>query len=212
MNKTLYARYTLAAVLLTFALAGPSVAAKASNETVSDVDLRSEGIRPTGLVLDLGIAAPSKGDAGFLIGINAGLGTLLSRHLDLSLGLRHWSADIDRSSFGTDTPGTFSDTSLDMVLSYPLMKIKGLRPVLGTGLAGHFVGADVAADRSLEDALSGTKFGALMMFGLGTTEPGLGARLQVRRDFVEDVGGWSYTLGVGWWPKVRAGQDQRSVR
>jgi outer membrane protein OmpA-like peptidoglycan-associated protein len=139
------------------------------------------------------------------------MGTFMSRYLDFSLGARRWSADIDRSNLGAFTPGTISDTSFDATLTYPLMHMKNLRPYVGGGLAVHSVGADIPSDRSLEDALSGVGFGALAVVGVGTTKPGLGFRLQARRDFVEDVEAWTYSLGAGWWPKSRAGKAPEIV-
>lgn len=194
--------------LLAVAPAGAQVVVRTAAESGG----RVEGIRPDGLLVELGIVAPTNGDTGLLYGVRVGMGTFPTRHLDLSLGLRRWSTDIDRSAFGSSTPGSFSDTSLDAVLSYPLMRFKGLRPYLGTGLAGHVVGADVPEDASLEDALGGFSVGALALAGVGTTRPGLGFRLEARRDFVADVGAWSYALGVGWWPKTRAADDRHVVR
>ncbi|MCA1788988.1 MAG: hypothetical protein LC667_03755, partial [Thioalkalivibrio sp.] len=173
---------------------------------------RVEGVRPDGLLLELGLVAPSNGDTGLLYGVRVGMGTFPTRHLDFSLGLRHWSADIDRSAFGSSTPGSFSDTSLDAVVSYPLTQHKQLRPYVGAGLAGHVVGADVPQDASLEDALSGFSVGALAVAGVGTTRPGINFRLEARRDFVEDVGAWSYALGLGWWPTTKAAEDRQVVR
>lgn len=193
-------------------LAVVPVQAQVIVETPAKPQGRKEGVRPSGLVAEVGVVSPLNANTGFLFGLSAGMGTLLSRHLDSSLGLRHWSADIDRSNLGTTTAGTFNDTSLDLVLAYPLMKVKGLRPYLGAGLAGHLVGADVPGDRSLEDALSGISVGALTVLGIGTAKSGLSYRLEARRDFVEDVGSWSYALGAGWWPKTRAGKTDRILQ
>lgn len=165
---------------------------------------RRAGIRPDGFVLEAGLASPIHGDNTVLLGVSAGMGTLLWRNLDFSVDLRRWSADLDRSDFGSSVDGSFSDLSLGMSLRLPLMKVAGLRPYVATGLAGHVVGASVPGDRSLEDALSGFTTGAHAAFGLATTADGLGMRIQARRDFVDDVGAWTVTAGFGWWPKRRA--------
>ena len=199
-------------ILLAATLCAAPAGAQVVIETSPQPAGRVEGIRPDGLIFELGVADPAHGDRGMLWGVNAGMGTFVSRHLNLSLGLRHWSADIDRSDFGADTPGTFNDTAIDATLAYPLMSIKGLRPYLGGGMAVHKVGADVPGDRSLEDALSGLNIGALAVLGVGTTRPGLGFRVQARRDFVEDVGAWTYAVGAGWWPKTRANAARRTIQ
>lgn len=165
---------------------------------------RRAGIRPDGFVLEAGLAAPVHGDNAPLIGLSVGMGTLFSRHLDLSVDVRRWSTDLDRSDFGNAVDGSFSDLSMGLSLRLPMMKISGLRPYVGAGVAGHLVGADVPGDRSLEDALSGFNTGVHASFGLATTAPGVGMRLQARRDYVDDVGAWTLSAGFGWWPKQRA--------
>jgi outer membrane protein OmpA-like peptidoglycan-associated protein len=187
-----------------FALLCTSTVAAQVTVVSGDTPGRKAGLRPDGLFLDVGRVGPAHGDGAFSLGAGVGLGTLLSRYLDFSLGVRTWSADIDRSDFGSDASGTFGDVAVSADLTLPLVKVLGLRSYVGTGLSGHFAGADIPADRSLEDAISGFNAGTQAVIGLATTRRGWGLRAQVRRDFVDDVGGTTISLGAGWWPKTRA--------
>jgi outer membrane protein OmpA-like peptidoglycan-associated protein len=165
---------------------------------------RQAGFRFEGAHVEVGLVNPKSGKNAVMAGASVSLGTLLTPWLDWTASIHQWTADIDRSAFDSRVGGQFSDTSIRSELVYNFFSIKGFRPSVLCGLAGHFIGADIPDDRSLEDALSGFNLGADIGLGLATTRPGLGFRFTARRDIVEDAGNWSYLAGIGWWPRTRA--------
>ncbi|HMB68780.1 MAG TPA: OmpA family protein, partial [bacterium] len=76
-------------------------------------------------------------------------------------------------------------------------------------LSVRHVRAHVDGDPSLEDAISGFKTGLDTGLGFATSGSGFGWRAEARREFVEDAGAWSWTIGAGWWPGKTA---RRPVR
>jgi len=151
---------------------------------------------------EFGVADPDDGSAGFLWGVNTSAGTLFSPDLDLTIGFRSWSADLDDSDAGAE--GSYSDFSLHGDLSYHFFKVWGLRPYGLAGLATHFVSADIPGDSELEDSIGGFNLGIDLGIGAATTRKGLGVRGEIRREAAGDAGNWSYTVGVGWWPTQNA--------
>ena len=124
--------------------------------------------------------------------------------LDFTAGTRYWSAKLDEPVSKNATSGRIRDLSLHTDLHLHFFEYSGLRPYVVSGLAGHFVSADIDDDPRLEDALSGFNIGIDTGFGVASTRDGIAVRGELRRQWVEDVSSWTFSLGVGWWPNVRA--------
>jgi outer membrane protein OmpA-like peptidoglycan-associated protein len=172
---------------------------------------RFEGMRVDGGVIELGTVNLAKGDAGFLLGGHLGLGTLFAPWLDFSGGVRFWSANIDRSDFGDTAEGRLKNFSVHPDLRAHLFRWKGVRPYVVTGLTAQFVSADIPGDESLEDALAGFRVGYDAGFGVSSTNRNVKLRVEVRREFAEDIGNWTFTAGFGTWPIVVARREERAA-
>ncbi|HEX7879456.1 MAG TPA: OmpA family protein [Candidatus Eisenbacteria bacterium] len=155
-----------------------------------------------GVHAEIGTVNSDDGSTGFLWGINTSAGTIFSPNIDLTLGFRSWSSDLDPSDTGID--GSVSDFSLHGDMSYHFFKVWGVRPYGLAGLATHFVSADVPGDSEREDSVGGFNLGLDFGIGAATTRKGLGVRGEIRREVAGDAGNWSYTVGVGWWPTQNA--------
>jgi hypothetical protein len=154
----------------------------------------------TGARFNIGMVIPDNASTGLSYGVLVGLGSLYKPWMKFSVGVSHWSTDIDRSAFGSDVAGSLSDTSLHAQLRWDAFEVMALQPYVLTGIAMHRVGADIPADPSLEDAIKGGKVGAELGIGIsGTASSGLRIGTEIRREFVEDVDNWRFNVGVGWW-------------
>ena len=178
----------------------------------SDRARREAGFRFEGMHFEVGAVDPQIGDGGFVLGATAHLGTRFASWLDFAAGARYWSIDIERETGTGPIDGSLQDVALHTSLSFAPVKIRGTRPYVLGGIAAHFVGADIGEDPVYEDALAGFQLGADAAFGIATVRPGVGVRLEARRSFVENVGHWAYTIGVGWWPGERARPSRRMPR
>jgi len=172
----------------------------------ADPPARPHGVRLEGGWVEAGAVNLVKGDVGFLAGAHLALGTVLAPWIDLSSGVRYWTADIDRTEFGDTASGSVRNVSIHPDLRIYMFRWKWSRPYVLGGLAGQFVSADVADDTSLEDALSGFRMGLDLGFGVSSTGGKIRWRVEGRRELVEDVGNWSLALGFGWW------RDQHAER
>jgi outer membrane protein OmpA-like peptidoglycan-associated protein len=130
--------------------------------------------------------------------------------LDFSGGARFWSASIDRTDFVDTAEGRLKTFSVHPDLRAHLFRWKGVRPYALAGLSALFVTADVDGDESLEDALGGFRVGLDAGFGISTNRRALARR--TRREFAEDVGNWTFTMGLGTWPIQRATRSAESPR
>lgn len=166
---------------------------------------REAGLRLDGVHLEGGLVSPLHSDDAAIVGAGAHLGTVLAPWLDFTAGVRRWSSDLDRSRYALDGSGRIRDFMVYAGLEYGLpTAVKGARPYAAAGLAAHFLGAEIPESPQLQDSIDGLRNGAWVGFGLMTVREGLGLRLQMRRDFVEQADAWSATVGVGWWPRVHA--------
>lgn len=191
-----------------FGQAADSIAIRPSDAEAQDLEPppepRFEGTHFDGAFIELGTVNLRKGDAGFLLGGHIGLGTLFERWLDFSAGARYWSADIDRTEFGDESGGRVKNFSMHPDLRVHLFRWKGVRPYVVTGLTAQFVSADVPGDESLEDALAGFRVGYDVGSGVSSTNRNVKLRVEVRREFADDIGNWTFTAGLGTWPVVPA--------
>lgn len=165
---------------------------------------REAGFAIDGFRIELGTALPQHAEPAPLVGATLHVGTFGFPWIDASVGARWWTSDIDRSSLDGSEEGTLGDLGIRAGLSTHMSPIRGARPYLTVGLAGHRISADIPGDRSLEDALEGVRLGADIGIGLASTRDGIGWRAEARRDFVEDAGHWGLVVGFGWWPTTRA--------
>ncbi len=186
-------RFLLAICAGILVLSSPALA-----QAQGTAGVRQEGFKVDGFRAMFGVADAQDAKSGLVLGADLGLGTAFVRQLDLTLGTRWWKADLE----GID--GKISDLSLHTDLHYHLFGVKGVRPYVLAGLGLHRISADVPGDASLDDALSGVNIGVDTGFGLATTRPGVGLRIEARRQFVEDAGNWQFAVGAGWWPRQRA--------
>lgn len=152
---------------------------------------------------ELGTINPDHGSSSAIFGLNTSAGTIFSPNVDLTLGLRYWSTDLDPDE-NVSSDGSFSDFSLHGDLNYHLFKVFGFRPYGLAGIGAHFVSADVPGESQLEESIGGFKPGLDLGIGAATSKKGLGVRVEARREALSDAGNWNYTVGVGWWPGEKA--------
>lgn len=189
------------AFLLVLLLAGTT---PAEELRVVEEETREAGFAIDGFRIELGAALPVHAEIAPLVGATLNTGTFGLPWIDATLGARWWSSDIDRSSFDSSDEGSLTDLGIRAGLSTHLPAVRGARPYLTAGLAGHWISADIPGDRSLQDALEGVRLGADLGIGLASTRDGIGWRAELRRDFVEDAGHWGLAMGFGWWPTTSA--------
>lgn len=204
-----------AAILGVLAAAGVAAAQDVGGmdvETVPPPEPRPFGVRLDGGWVDAGVVNLTKGDTGFLVGGSVGLGTMFAPWVDFSGGVRYWSADIDRSALADTSNGSVTNISFHPDLRAHLFRWRWMRPYILTGLSAQFVSADIPDDPSLEDALGGFRVGLDTGFGISSAGRKVRWHLEGRREFVEDVGNWSLTLGLGWWPDVHATRERDTAR
>jgi len=116
------------------------------------------------------------------------MGSIFRRWLRLSSGFSTWSAEGDSTNIKDFR--VFADLRLN------LFKWKVVRPYVMGGGALHFVSADIPNDQALEDALSSTNAGWELGFGVVVGRKWR-ATAEARREFVSNVGNWSFTAGLG---------------
>jgi outer membrane protein OmpA-like peptidoglycan-associated protein len=171
-------------------------------------------MRPTGLEFNLGLVTPGNATSDLVLGGTLHMGTIFRRWLHFSTGFSTWSSDADSTHFGESREGKLSDFRVFGDLRVNLFKWRVLRPYIVGGGALHFVSAEIPDDPVLEDALSSTNAGWELGFGLAIGRK-LRATAEARREFVSDVGNWSFTVGVGFqWgdvpPPDRSPKDQQA--
>ena len=187
--------FTLAALML--ALPTPSVA----GDLFEYAGVRTHGWHfLEGARAEVGTVNPDKGESTILFGLNGSAGTIFAPSLDLTLGMRYWSADLDPIE-NEGSRGSFSDFSLHGDMNYHFFELWNLRPYGLAGLGMHFVGADIPGDQQLQDSIGGFGLGVDLGVGIASSRRrGLGFRVEARREFADQVENWNYTVGVGWWP------------
>jgi hypothetical protein len=163
----------------------------------ADAEDEEARIRPGGFRAVAGVVSPEDADNAFGYGGALELGTLFRSWLHLSAGVSRWSADIDRSALSSNVDGSIHDLRFYTALGVEPFDVSGVQPYLNLGVALHNVGADIGADPSLEDALEGTNMGLETALGLGSTRGALWISVEARREFVDDVGNWSFWAGLG---------------
>lgn len=154
-------------------------------------------VRPTGLRFVGGLVVPENADNAFGYGGILDLGSVIQPWLHLSLGASRWSADVDRSGLASSVSGTISDVRLHTDVSVNLFNASGVQPYVGLGLALHNVSADIGADPSLDDALTGSNAGVETMVGVASSAGAFRLSAEARREFVDDVDNWSFMVGIG---------------
>ncbi len=171
---------------------------------------RRPGFALDGVHLEGGIVRPLRAEDEPIIGGAVHLGTVLARWLDLTVGARRWSSDLDVDRYDLAGTGRLRDFQIYTGLEYGMPgTLLGVRPYAGAGVAAHFLGADIPENLPLEDSLDGFRSGAWTGFGVMTAQDGFGLRVQARRDFVDNASAWSYTMGLGWWPHRHATNGYR---
>lgn len=173
---------------------------------------REAGFAFEGIHLDVGVVDPQSADRGLVLGIGSSLGTRLHHWLDFGVGARWWSADLESAREGVRSRGSVQDFAVHTNLSLRPIRIRGTQPYVLAGIAAHFVGADIPDDAMFENALAGFGLGVDAAIGIETTRPGIGVRLEARRSYVDNVGNWAFTIGVGWWPSESATAGPRLKR
>lgn len=204
-----------AAWVLAGVLAAGSVAAQEGFPAgwTEEPEPRPHGTRLDGAWADFGAVNLTKGGAGFLLGGNVGLGTLFAPWIDFSGGVRYWKAEVERPTIADSAKADVRNLSFHPDLRVPLFTYKWMRPYVLAGLAAQFVSADIPDDPSLEDAISGFRVGMDTGFGISSIGRSVRWRVETRREFVEDVGNWTFGVGIGWWPDRRAAREPaRNVR
>jgi outer membrane protein OmpA-like peptidoglycan-associated protein len=159
-------------------------------------DDKQPRFRPTGLDFNIGLVDPDNSNSDLVLGGTRRMGSIFRRWLRLSTGFSTWSTDGDSTHFGPSREGTLTDSRVFADLRLNLFKWKIVRPYVMGGAALHFVSADIPSDQVLQDALSSTNAG--WELGMGVV---VGRRWratgEVRKEFVSDVGNWSFTAGLG---------------
>lgn len=184
----------LVLVLVLAALAPPLLA----QQILAPGETRVPRLRLGGVRFESGFASAKDADRGFQIGGSLALGTIFLPWLHLNVGVGHWSADLDRSVHEDSGKGSISDLVVSTDLRWDPVRVSRVRPYLLGGLAGHFAGADIPGDPTLEDARSGFAIGLDIGAGIRTEAPGLGVTFEARRRFTEDIGNWTFLAGLGW--------------
>jgi outer membrane protein OmpA-like peptidoglycan-associated protein len=170
--------------------------------TASPAEEKEASLRPTGLRGLIGAALPDDAKASLLLGATFNLGTVWKPWLQLSTGVSRWSSDLDRALPGTTKKGSISDVRVHTNIGVESGEISGVRAFLDTGVALHFLTADIPAvagpaASSLESALDGTNAGAEVGAGLMSTRGKVQISVEGRREFVDDGSNWSVALGIG---------------
>ena len=171
---------------------------------IPEPEPRTHGLTVDGGWADFGVVNLTKGKTGFLMGANVGLGTVLAPWIDFSGGVRYWKADIERPTLADSSKGRVRNLSFHPDLRIHMFRWKWMRPYVMTGLAAQFVSADIPSDPSLADAIGGFRVGLDTGFGISSTGGAVRWHMETRREFVEDVGNWTFALGFGWWPDQHA--------
>ncbi len=174
---------------------------------------RPHGVRLDGAWADFGAVNLTKGGTGLLVGGNIGLGTLFAPWIDFSGGVRYWKADAERPTIADSSKSEVRNVSFHPDLRVHMFRYKWMRPYVLAGLSAQFVSADIPDDTSLEDAISGFRVGLDTGFGISSAGGSVRWHVETRREFVEDVGNWTFAAGIGWWPDVHATREPaRPVR
>lgn len=196
--------------------AGPAAAQEgfpADWQAEPEPEPRPHGVRLDGAWADFGAVNLTKGNTGLLVGGNIGLGTLFAPWIDFSGGVRYWKADAERPSIADSSKSEVRNLSFHPDLRAHMFRYKWMRPYVLVGLAAQFVSADIPDDTSLEDAISGFRVGLDTGFGISSAGGSVRWHAETRREFVEDVGNWTFAAGIGWWPDVHAEREPaRPVR
>ena len=153
---------------------------------------------------------------GAAFGLTSNLGTLFHHNLDFTAGVRYWKSNVDVRTFGSDISGSMRDYSGAATLNYHFLEYEGVRPYALAGVSMHYLKAKLPGNAVLEDALTGLDMGLDMGFGIASNSPGVGFRAEVRRQYADNSGNWSFSVGMGWWPGSNASmrptyQDNRAT-
>ncbi len=209
------ARRHVAGWLFAVVLAAGPVAAQEGfpADWPAEPEPRPHGVRLDGAWVDFGAVNLTKGNTGLLVAGNIGLGTLFAPWIDFSGGVRYWKADAERPSIADSSKSEVRNVSFHPDLRVHMFRYKWMRPYVLAGLAAQFVSADIPDDTSLEDAISGFRVGLDTGFGISSAGGSVRWHVETRREFVEDVGNWTFAAGIGWWPDVHATREPaRPVR
>ena len=189
---------SLFAVLLAAILIVP-----ASGAAGQDADQEAR-IRPTGVRALVGVAVPEDADAAVLLGGAVNLGTVWKPWMHLSAGATRWSSDLDASAYG-NREGSLRDLRVFTNVGLEFMEVSGVQGYVDVGLGVHFLDFTVPNEPALAEALGGTNLGAEMAWGLASTAGRFRISAEVRRQFVDDAGNWSFVVGVETrWDKQKA--------
>lgn len=164
----------------------------------------------SGIGVRLGRVDPEWASPAFTFGGGVGLGSLFHHRVDFAAEVNYWSAGDIRVKSGPELGGDLSDFSIGSNLSFDLFEFRHVSPFVLAGISAHKIGADIASDRELEDALDGFEVGLDLGTGLAyRTRNGWRFGAESRWVIASDVGNWSLTATAGWWPHR---EPKREVR
>ncbi|MEZ5064326.1 MAG: OmpA family protein [bacterium] len=185
--------------------------------SAAEIQVVEEGpkVGLNGLSFEAGVALPDKGDAAFLYGGRLYLGNLFTNWLHFSAGLTRWNTNLDPKELAQDVAGEISDTRVFGALQAHLFTVKSVATYAGAGLALHRVGASIAEDPDLEDAIKGTKVAPEFSLALALPAGAFELGTELRREIVEDADNWSigFLAGIHWsGPRKRGYQAEQEAK